>query len=319
MNSKTRLLIVHHRHEMYREYLMAHSDAFDITSIDYREPISFESHDAEILFCWKFQDDLLERLPNLKWIAATSAGIDHILRALPADRRIPITRAQGTMGIFMAEYVMQHVLNHLKNFRTVMHQQTWADWRHVKSDIACRHTLGILGIGGMGGAVAKLAKCFNMTVLGAKKNSDPLPADLAPVVDRLYTGHSWREILPQSDFLVVTLPQTPETENLLGAAEFAAMKPGAVLINIARGIIVREADLYESLRSGHLGGAVLDVFRTEPLPDTSPLWQVPNLTITPHCAGPSEEASICDEFLDNYRRWRAGEPLLRPVSRDKGY
>jgi phosphoglycerate dehydrogenase-like enzyme len=319
MAERTKLLIVHHRHEMYRDYLMAHSDDFLIDSIDFREPVPFDRHEAEILFCWKFQEDLLERLPELKWIAATSAGIDHILRALPPEREIPVTRAQGTMGIYMAEYVMQHVLNHLKGFRQVMHQQTWADWRHVKSDIACRYTLGILGIGGMGGAVAKLAKCFNMRVFGAKKRDTPLPADVAAAVDRVFVGEAWREMLPLCDFLVVTLPQTQESENLLGAVEFAAMKQGAVLINIARGIIVREADLYESLRAGHLGGAVLDVFRTEPLPDTSLLWQMPNITITPHCAGPSEEASICDEFLENYRRWRAGEPLLRPVSRSKGY
>lgn len=319
MRDKTKLLIVHHRHELYREYLENHSDAFEIESIDFKEPIPFETSDAEILFCWKIQDGLLERLPHLKWIAAVSAGVDHILKLLPNDSSIPITRAQGTMGQYMAEYVIQHILNHVKNYPTTVRQKEDKIWRHVKTDLISRYTLGILGLGAIGKQIASLAKVVGMHVIASKKSgTDGLAGDLVDV-DELFLGDDWHKLLLVSDYLVVTVPRTPETIGLIGEKELSKMKQEAVLINIARGDIVNEDALVSALRERTISSAVIDVFEEEPLPMNHPFWNLQNVVITPHCSGPSEEDSICEEFLENYDRWTKNEPLKLLVDRAKGY
>lgn len=319
MINKTKLLIVHHRHEFYRDYLEKHSDLFEIDSFDFREPIPFSSHDAEILFCWKIQEGLLDKLPQLKWVAATSAGVEHILGALPQDSGVVVTRAKGTMGQFMGEYVIQHMLNHIRNMRTVYEQQHERLWRHVKSDLLSRYTLGILGYGSIGTEIARLAKSFGMTVLAARRSSDNMSDEQKQSCDELFFGDDWHDMMPRSDFLVITLPLTRLTRGMIGAEKLAAMKRSAVLINIARGSIVQEKALLDALKKDVIAGAVLDVFDEEPLPPNHPFWRMPNVTITPHCSGPSEEGPICDELLENYRLWKEGKPLNLQVDFTKGY
>lgn len=316
--SRTKLLIVHHRHEKYREAIEARTDEFEIESFDFRDPIPFETSDAEILIGWKFPAGLIERLPKLKWIAAAAAGVDNILNVLSKGSDILVSRARATMPRFMAEYCVQHMLNHVRNYGTVVEQKREATWRHVKSDLLGRYTLGILGLGGIGTEVAITAKAIGMRVLGAKKTERKTPVQDA-ACDELFTGERWREMLPQCDFLVLLLPSTKFTEHLIGKGEFSLMKSSAVLINIARGSIVDENALLEALQKKTIAGAVLDVFEEEPLPTEHPFWSMDNVVITPHSAGPSEEDAIVEEFLVNFERWRAGGRPDRIVDVERGY
>lgn len=318
MSNKTKLLIVHHRHEQYREAIEARSDAFEIENFDFRDPVPFDTSDAEILIGWKFPEGLIERLPKLKWIAAAAAGVDFILSTLPSHSKVLITRAQATMPKFMAEYCIQHMLNHIKNYDTVRQQQNEANWRHVRSDLLSRHTLGILGLGGIGTQLAITAKALGMRVLGAKRSERINPVQDA-ACDEIYTGDRWREMLPECDFLALLIPDTQGTKHLLGAEELASMKSSAVLINIARGAIVDESALISALREKTIAGAVLDVFEDEPLPPEHPFWSMDNVVVTPHCAGPSEEEAIVEEFLENYERWAKGGIPDRVVDIKRGY
>ena len=312
--AKTKLLIVHHRHRQYSEYIREHKPSLEIDSFDYRDEIPFSTHDAEILLSWKFRTGLLERLPKLRWIAAAAAGVDKILAERPQDRGIVVTRAEATMSEFMAQYVLSNMLNHLRDVPKLESQRRERVWRHVHPELLQRKTLGIIGLGNIGSRIAERAKSFGMTVYGARRE----PSD-SPHVDRVFAGESWREMLTLCDFLVITVPLTAQTERMIGAPELKSMRLDAVLINIARGQIIDEAALIETLMAGTIAGAVLDVFETEPLPPEHPFWEMDNVVVTPHCAGPSEDGPICDEFLENYRRWLAGEPLLRVADPQRGY
>ena len=311
---KIKLLIVHFRHGRYRDYLERAEPRLEITSFDFRDPIPFESHDAEILIGWKFQEGLLERLPRLRWISAASAGVDNIIKALPAETDVVVTKALATMGEFMADYVLTFVFAHLRRLKIITLQQRKKRWRYVLPELAVRSTLGIVGLGNIGSRIAARAKAVGLTVLAAKR--EPIPE---PPCDRLHPRESWREMLPLCDFLVLAVPHTRLTERMIGAAELSAMKPTAVLINISRGVIVDEAALLEALTAGTIGGAVLDVFDEEPLPPEHPFWEMENVVVTPHCAGTSEEGPICDEFLENFERWLRAEPLARVADPERGY
>jgi len=311
---RTKLLIVHFRHNRYKEYLEHAEPRLEITSFDFRDSIPFESHDAEILIGWKFQEGLLERLPRLRWISAAAAGVDNIIKALPPETKIVVTKAVATMGEFMADYVLTFVLAHLRKLKKITLQQREKLWRYVLPDLAMRSTLGIIGLGNIGSQIASKAKAIGMTVLAAKR--EPIHD---PPCDRLYTGESWHEMLPLCDFVVLAVPHTKFTERMIGAAELSSMKPTAVMINISRGVIVDEAALLDALAAETIGGAVLDVFDEEPLPPEHPFWEIENVVVTPHCAGTSEDGPICDEFLENFERWLRGEPLARVADPKRGY
>ena len=178
-------------------------------------------------------------------------------------------------------------------------------------------TLAVISLGRGGQEVARLARCLGMRVIGTKRSIEGLePTSLG--VERLYPWTDLQPMLARADFVVLFLPHTPETVGLIGAEELAAMKPGAVLINVARGTIWDEAAVVRALQSGQLGGLASDVFAVEPLPGDSPLWDMPNVLICPHSASAadSEKAKLTDLFCDNLHRYLAGEPLrnvLDPV------
>ena len=314
---KTKLLIVHHRHQFYREYLENKTDAFEITGVDYRDPLPFESHDAEIMLCWHLPEGIVARMPNLKWIAACSAGVDHILRETGDRRDIPVTRSKGTMGQFMAEYVLQHTLNHIRNYQRNIEQEKEHKWRFIKSDLLQRKTLGILGFGSIGQHIGKVLQKLDIRVLASKRS--PLGELDENNCDQLFLEGSWREMIPQLDVLVVLMPNTPENRGFVNYDLIKGMKETALLINIARGPVVDQAGLLKALDEGVIAGAVLDVFDQEPLDPEHVFWNHPKVVVTPHCSGPSEEFAISEEFLENYKRWLKGKTLFRLVDFEKGY
>ncbi|HMQ32723.1 MAG TPA: D-2-hydroxyacid dehydrogenase [Chloroflexaceae bacterium] len=262
-------------------------------------------------------EHVLRRAPELRWVHTPSAGVEHLLTPAVLERDLTLTNSAGVHAIPIAEFVLAFMLSRAKGLPEYRAAQAEARWaRGLELRELYEATLLILGIGGIGGAIAERAAAFGMRVWGSRRSQRPTPH-----AERVVTGDEWRALLPEADYVVVAAPLTPETRGMVDAAALAAMKPTAYLINIARGQLVDEAALAEALRAGRIGGAALDTFEQEPLPADSPLWGLPNVTITPHATANSprmRERQIA-LFLDNLQRFRNGQPLRNVVDKAAGY
>jgi len=266
--------------------------------------------------------DLPDRAPHLRWIQATSAGIGQFVKLHSYAPRMPetvLTTARGVHAIPLAEFCAMSMLMHTRRALHVRDEQREGRWeRFAGTDLEGR-TAVVVGLGAVGTEVARVAKALRLRVVGVKRNPDTGPGD-APV-DVLIGPAQLAAHLPNTDFLILIAPHTDQTEGMIGTSELAALPLGAALINIGRGALVDEAALVASLRSGHLGAAYLDVFAEEPLPTTSPLWDMPNVVVSPHSASTSdrENGRIVDLFCENLRRYLAGEPLLNALKAGQLY
>jgi glyoxylate/hydroxypyruvate reductase A len=268
---------------------------------------------AEIFYCWGPPRPLLAGAKRLRWIQCMGAGVERLLvPELPPAVRV--TRAAGIFGPWMAEYTIGWCLwvtQRMDRFRASQRQRRW----EPVDPVPLRgQTLCVVGLGDIGGSIAKTARALGMRVIGVTRSGRTSRDAL-----RVYRTTALRAALARADFVVLTLPLSDETRGLLGRAELAAMKPAAWLLNLARGPIVDEAALVDALRARRIGGAVLDVFDTEPLPDDHPLWGLDNVVVTPHISGPSTPREIGPIFNDNLRRYAANRPLRHTVDRAKGY
>jgi len=256
---------------------------------------------------------VLDDLPALQWVQSTWAGVDVLLQS-GLRRDYVLTNVRGVFGPAVAEYVLGYALMHERlGFRRYRAQQA-RTWDPAPPGSLQGRTLGILGVGSIGAHLAAAVKPFGVRVLGYTLGSEDCPA-----VDRYYHGGDLHAFAAACDYLVCTLPNTPQTYHLIDAALLAAMQPHAVLINVGRGATVDEGALVAALESGRLGGAVLDVFEQEPLPSDHPLWTLPNVLITSHTAAVSFPQQIAPIFVENYHRWAAGESLRYVVDFKKGY
>jgi phosphoglycerate dehydrogenase-like enzyme len=278
-------------------------------------PAQAERHvaDAEILYAWNFPVDLLPRAPRLRWVQNMGAGVERFMvPELPP--RVTVTRVSGIFGPWMAEYVLGWCLWFTQRTELFRAQQRGRRWQPAAPLRLHGATLCVVGLGDIGRTIARTARGFGMRVVGVSQR-----ARKAAEAERVYTTRDIRKAVAGADFVALTVPLTEATRGLIGAAELAAMKPSAWLINIARGPVVDEAALLDALRSRRLGGAVLDVFDAEPLPEAHPLWTFDNVVVTPHISGPSTPAEIAPIFNDNLRRWVARRPLRYTVDRTRGY
>jgi phosphoglycerate dehydrogenase-like enzyme len=278
---------------------------------------------ADIFFDFDIthHEDLPDLAPNLVWLQATSSGIGQFVKRMGYDKSLPntiFTTARGVHAQPLAEYCLLSMLTFTKRFAHVQREQRQKHWeRYAATDLDGR-ILGIVGVGAVGREVARVARALRMVVLGVDQNTDELdPASRH--LDELHPVSRLQEVLRRSEFLVTSLPHTPETERIIGKAEFALLPKGAVFINIGRGATVDESALIDALSSGHLGGACLDVFEKEPLPEESPLWEMPNVLVTPHSASTSdhENRRITDLFCQNLRRFLSGEPLINRLDTER--
>jgi phosphoglycerate dehydrogenase-like enzyme len=277
--------------------------------------------DALAYFRWWTGRFILEKVlavaPQVRWLHTPSAGVDHLLIPPVLERGITVTNSAGVHAIPIAEFVLALMLSHVKQLPGYAAAQAERRWdRELEAGELFERTLLILGIGGIGQAIAQRAAAFGMRVWGSRRSPRPMPG-----VERVVGMDGWRELLPAADVVVVAAPLTAETRGMLDADAFAAMRPDAFLINIARGAIVDEPALLDALRAGRIAGAALDTFEQEPLPPESPLWDAPNVLITPHATAGSprmRERQIA-LFLENLRRFRADEPLLNVVDVEAGY
>lgn len=270
--------------------------------------------EAEVLLAWKVPEGALAEFPKLRWVQVSGAGVDHFLGRSDLGKGVLLTRSLGRFGIQVAEYAAGYLLHHLLGIERYREQQRQRLWRRAERPLLADRTVGVIGLGSLGLPVARLLGALGARVLGVRRSGEAIEG-----IEDVFSAKSWRSLLPRCDALVIAAPRTPETVGMIDAAALAALPPGAVLINVARGDLVDEAALLDALASDRLGAAVLDVFATEPLPDDHPLWDQPAAWITPHIAAPSEVDVIADEFAENYRRFVAGRELLNVIDRARGY
>jgi phosphoglycerate dehydrogenase-like enzyme len=252
----------------------------------------------------------LFRLQGLKWFHSFSAGVDSPAFKLILDSGALLTNSSGASAPSIAQYVLAMMLHTSKRIEQFRQQQSRHQWEHVRGSDLNGLTCGIIGTGAIGGEVARLAKACGMRTIGMRRSGKP-----AKHIDEMVTSKRLRHLLRESDFVVLACPLTKDTEGLIGADQLAAMKPAATLINVARGRVVDEAALIDALQAGTIGGACLDVFTVEPLPETSPLWDMPNVIVTPHNSGvsPLNMERAMATFIDNLARYVQGKPLKNRV------
>ena len=252
---------------------------------------------------------LLELAPRLRWVQTTSAGVGPLVKRLGLqDADLLVTTTSGIHAQPLAEFVFAALLFHTKKLGQLQEDQRARQWNRFAGVELAGQTMAIVGPGRIGREIARIARAFRMQVVALARDCDPARAK-ALGVDRIYDRANLRAMLAEADCLVVCAPLTPETENLLGAEELAALKPGVVFVNIGRGAIVDEDALLRELQDGRIALAALDVFREEPLPAGSPFWDMPNVLINPHSASTveTENAKIVDLFVHNLGRYVAGE------------
>jgi phosphoglycerate dehydrogenase-like enzyme len=269
-----------------------------------------------------FPRDLLPRAHNLGWFQQWGAGADWLLRYPEAvDLDFHLTNASGVHPIPISEHILAFLLTFSRGFHRAIRAQVRSEWIDQEEwgglfELAGK-TMLLVGVGAIGERTAQVAQALGMRVLGVRRD----PTLGAPGVEAMFGPDDLLELLPEADFVVLTVPLTHETRGMIGERELRAMKPDATIVNIGRGGTIQEQALVRALQEGWIAGAGLDVFETEPLPDESPLWGMDNVVITSHYAGltPHYHERALDIFLDNLRRYRAGERLHNVVDKELGY
>ncbi len=279
-----------------------------------------------------------EQAPKLRWIQFHLAGIEeHLEQPILHQVKVQATTLSGANAPQVAEHALALMLalgHHLPEMIADQSRSQWAtqrSQRYLPKELILS-TVGIIGYGSVGQRLARMLQSFGVTILASKRDllqqrgSDGFQVDgqgdpAADLPRRLYPGKALRSLLKECDYVVVTVPLTGETRGMLGAKQFSAMKPGAVLVDVSRGGVVDQKALIQALEKGQLAGAGLDVFEEEPLPADNPLWEMPNVLISPHVAGlsPHYVERAFTLFKENLRRYIAGEELLNKIDLERGY
>ncbi|HND50055.1 MAG TPA: D-2-hydroxyacid dehydrogenase [Anaerolineales bacterium] len=269
---------------------------------------------CEILFGSPFSiRDVLGKLPNLRWVQSTWAGVEPLLD--PSLRRdYTLTNARGVFGGLMSEYIFGYLLAHERKIFERMEAQKNKQWDTSLTGSLRGKTIGLLGVGSIGAEIAQTAKIFGMTIRGYTRTSKA-----STQVDRYYHGDELLEFVNGLDYLVNILPNTKETKKIIDAKTLSAFPSHAIFINVGRGSTVDEPALLKVLQENKIAGAVLDVFEQEPLPSEHPFWDAPNLSITFHTSAPSLPEDIAQVFIENYRLYSEGKPLKHQVDFERGY
>lgn len=255
---------------------------------------------------------ILPQLPAVRWVQSTWAGVKPLIDI--AQRGYRLTGVKGVFGPQMSEYVLGYLLAYELRILDRFAAQANRRWDSTHSGTLAGKCLGILGTGSIGGDIARSSKSLGLEVVGLSRSGRP-----AHGFDEVFAVDDRLDFLARCNYLVSTLPQTPETDALLDAAAFGHLPTGSYFVNVGRSNVVDDDALVGALESGRLAGATLDVFDEEPLPADSPLWQAPNLRITAHIAAVSHPALIAPVFVRNYRHFVAGEPLEYLVDFEAGY
>ncbi len=270
---------------------------------------------VEVLAGWK-HGGLLGRMPKLRWVQAMTAGVEAWLGAPGLRDEVALCCARGSHRHSMSENILGALFHLTKPYMAVALDQKASRWNKRQSTLLAGQTLGILGLGAIGQELALKAAALEMRVIGTKRSPEPVEG-----VEEVYAGDETDDVLRQSDFVVLLMPATAETDNFINTARLRAMKPTAWLLNFARGSLVADDDLIAAVKAKTIAGAVLDVFREEPLPATHPFWTTENIRVLPHIGGghAGRGAVVAEIFAENARCYLAGEPFATEVDRARGY
>jgi len=282
------------------------------------------AREADAAFALALSKEAVNRATQLQWLHCSGHAVGHFPLADLAARGIVVTNSRGVQSVPIAEHVLACLLALARRLPQTMRDQQERVWRpnvlvgEASPWLLAGRTMGIIGVGTLGEAVAVRAKAFGMRVIGLRRH----PARGVPRGFDAVAGPDDRErLLAEADVIVIAAPLTPETDRLIDAAAIATMKPGAIVINVARGQLIDEGALADALETGRLGGAALDVFTTEPLPPNSRLWAMPNVIVTPHNSGfrTGHFEAVIDLFAENLKRFERGVELLNVVDLQRGY
>ena len=293
--------------------------------VDARDPAARRAAfaDAEVLFATRLSAEEFANAICLRWILSSAVGVGGLLPPALVESEVVVTNSRGVHSESIAEHALALILALRRHLHVAVRRQVAHEWaqaemeRPVTMPLANLRVL-VIGLGSIGARFAQLAAALGMRVTGIRRRlSEPPP----PGVDEVVGMDRLRDLLPLADVVVLTLPRTDDTRALIGSTELAAMKPSALLINVARGRLIDDGALVDALTSGHIAGAGLDAFAQEPLPPAHPLWNAPNLLITPHTAAFTGDywTPVVDLFLANVARYKRGEPLANVVDKRQGY
>ncbi len=299
----------------------------DVVCITRTEEFITRLGEADVVCSYWMPDNWRALAPHLRWLQCSGAGVDGLqpTGVLDSDSGVIVTTATGIHATTISEYVFGSMLMFNRNWPEMMRLQVrhiWprsANWYNLSRRELMDQTLAIIGLGHIGRRVAHLGRAFGMRVLATRRSVSEGEQD--PDVDQLYPMERLHDVLRESDYIVLAVPLTPETDKLIGEPELRVMRNNAYLVNVARGRVIDEAALIRALREGWIGGAGLDVATEEPLSSNSPLYTMPNVILTPHISGVSVhyDDRLTKLFADNLRRYRAGETLRNRYEPQRGY
>jgi phosphoglycerate dehydrogenase-like enzyme len=278
---------------------------------------------ADVLFSWFGNKELMKKLwplaSRLVWVHSLTAGLDAVLFPELVESPVPLTNSRGAFSQTLGEFVIASILFFAKDLRRMVRNQAAGAWAPFDVEEVRRQTLGVVGYGDIGRAIAQRAKGLGMKVLALRRRPEPSASD--PFVDEFVPPGNKLDLLRRSDYVAIAAPLTEETRGMIGEAEIRAMKSTAVVINVGRGPVILERALVKALEEGTIRGAALDVFNVEPLPAGHPFFKLDNLLLSPHCADHTSgwiEGAI-EIFLGNFERFRKGEALRNVVDKKLGY
>jgi phosphoglycerate dehydrogenase-like enzyme len=311
--------------EIFVEKIKDVSPNLDVLRSKNKEEALRLIEDTDILLAGFFSEELFHAARRLKWIQAWGAGVDGILLPEVVKSRVTVTNAGGVHPTPISEHVLGLMLCLCRKLHLFIRNQAERKWERFESWTSAEQveelsgkTVGIVGLGRIGTEIARKAKCLGMNIIATKRD----PSQMASTsVDRLVHPSDLNQLLAESDFVVLSLPLTKETEGMMGEAQFKSMRRTGYLINVSRGKIVQEDRLIEALKQGWIAGAGLDTFESEPLPRNSELWGFKNVIITPHVAGltPYYMERLTDIFCENLDRFIHDRPLINVVDKTLGY
>jgi phosphoglycerate dehydrogenase-like enzyme len=296
------------------------STMFDRKYVMSRDELLASIESAEVLFTFAVSDGIISCAHSLKWVHFASAGVEKSLSPALKAKKIKVTCSRGIHGSTIAEYVMMQILAFSKNLSRALEFQSAHLWRFEellsgKFDLEGK-TVAIVGLGSIGRRIAGLARAFGMRVVGTVSKPRKIRH-----VDRVFGPSHLNDCIGQADFVILSVPLTERTHHIIDKERLGIMKESAFLVNVGRGKLVDETALIEALRSKRIAGAALDVFEIEPLPSESPLWEMDNVSVTPHYSGMAENLweKVGRLFCENAIRFKNGRKLLGIVNLDEGY
>jgi phosphoglycerate dehydrogenase-like enzyme len=288
------------------------------------EAFEQEAANAKVLFNWSGPLALFKTVfgmcPHLLWVHSRSVGLERTLFPELKESPVPLTNGVGVFSASLGEFALGAILYFAKDFRRMIRNQMGGVWEAFDVLAVSGQTVGIIGYGDIGRAVAGRVTAMGMIVLALKRHAPPA-GGAGNLVERTYTPEQRLEMLSRCDYVVVAAPLTSETRGMIGEAEFEAMKPSAVVINVGRGPVINEEAMVRALSSGRIKGAALDVFDHEPLPAGHPFYKLENVLLSPHCADHTLDwlDNAMKFFIEQYQRFQSGEPLRNIVDKKLGY